>query len=111
MIGKKWVLKTVDGELPTNDDIEQLRRWLTHDDSRPVMYTKIQRKEGSSEITSCEIHFDATDGRRTLAVASSELAQVKAFGLKQAEFIEAVKAAAESKNWNSVLEMYGIEEG
>ncbi len=109
MIDKRWILKTADGELPNDDEIEQLKRWLTHDDSRPVVYSTVQKDE-NKEVTHCEFRFEKTKGRITCASAVFELENVKRFSAKQAEFIEVVRLAVIANDWDAVKRLYGVEE-
>ena len=110
MIDKTWVLKTTEGELPNDDEIEQLQRWLTHDDSRPVVRTIVQRDQGTKKVKRCEFEFEKTDGRITCAAAVFELENLQRFSIKQAQFIETVKLSVVAGDWAAVKRLYGIEE-
>ena len=110
MIDKTWVLKTTDGELPSDDDVEQLQRWLTHDDSRPVMHTMVQRNPDTKAVTRCEFRFEKTTGRLTCASAVFAHDNLKRFSDKQAQFIEVLRLAVVAKDWDAVQRLYGTEE-
>jgi hypothetical protein len=109
MIDKKWVLKTVDGELPNDEEIEQLQRWLTHDDSRPVVHTMVQRDPETRQVTRCEFAFERTSGRVTCAMATTELERLRRFADKQRQFIEVVKLSVEAGDIEAIKKLYGVE--
>jgi hypothetical protein len=100
MVGKKWILKDSDGNLPTAEDVEQFLSWLTHETSRPVVGVK-QNK------SACEFSFTDPGDRPTFSdmeaaaqSAKHQLSELKAF-------VSAAELAVGAKDWETVRRIFG----
>lgn len=106
---KTWIIRDIDGNLPTVEEAEQFKRWFTRDDSHPVVGV-VTAGGADGRLSRCEWSFQPTEGRATIAAMAQENQRLLSMYQEYRQAYEVVRMAIEAGDIMAAKKFMNIED-
>jgi len=109
---KTWIIKDSDGNLPTKEEADEIKEWITGEASCPVVGCT-HAMDLSGAVVKCEWRFRETVGRPTITGLKAQIEEMF-LQLEEAQkhklHLDAVELAAAAGDMKAIREFFGVEE-